>query len=567
MNQHIPSPVTLLDVTCLVEQLDMSVTRRRDMISAIRRIGAMIGCAPQSVPVDVNFLRQRLAMVLPAAHGISAKTFANLKSLFIGALECAGFVDPMPRGVALKHSQWRRLLKSISHDKRQACGLAAFANWCAVNDILPCAVRDEHVLQFLAWLESRTLCPRPRDIVRRVPNIWNEAARETADWPGFELSPLSFRVPSEHLTWDELHEDFRRDVSSYLAARKTPDPFDDRPNAPRRPLAESTTELQRAHIRLAASILVQSGTPVDRIRSLSNLVEPGAFKAVLRHYHDRAEGRPSAFAHGVAKTLSQVAKYHVGVETDQIGRLTAIAAKLPAVPFDLTEKNKALLQKFDSETTRAKLFYLSEDLLCEVQSNLDNVGMVFVDAQVAIAVDIALIAPLRPKNLTRLNWRRHFVEPDGKRGRVMLHIPAAETKTKRRDLTFALPEDAVRRIRWYRREILTRLGADPNGDLFVNVKGVLKDQKTFTSQIIKRIETHVGIHMTPHQFRHLAAKLYLEAHPEDFRTVTDLLGHSSAKTTLMYAGVSNERASKVYTNHIVEQRKTLQLKRRWKKKA
>ena len=60
--------------------------------------------------------------------------------------------------------------------------------------------------------------------------------------------------------------------------------------------------------------------------------------------------------------------------------------------------------------------------------------------------------------------------------------------------------------------------------------------------------------MTPHQFRHLAAVLYLEAHPEDFQTVSDLLGHAFAKTTLIYAGSSSRRASRAYGKLVIEQR-------------
>ena len=55
--------------------------------------------------------------------------------------------------------------------------------------------------------------------------------------------------------------------------------------------------------------------------------------------------------------------------------------------------------------------------------------------------------------------------------------------------------------------------------------GGLKTQETLSQQIIETIADHVGIHMTPHQFRHFAATLYLEARPEDFETVEILLGH------------------------------------------
>ena len=67
---------------------------------------------------------------------------------------------------------------------------------------------------------------------------------------------------------------------------------------------------------------------------------------------------------------------------------------------------------------------------------------------------------LRRADLVRL-------EPDGTKGRVLLHIPKEETKSKLQDIVAELPEEVARRLRWYRRNILPRLGADPNGRLFV----------------------------------------------------------------------------------------------------
>ena len=92
--------------------------------------------------------------------------------------------------------------------------------------------------------------------------------------------------------------------------------------------------------------------------------------------------------------------------------------------------------------------------------------------------------------------------------------------------------------------------------------GGRKSQETLSQQITQTIAEKVGIHMTPHQFRHLAAVLYLEAHPEDFQTVSDLLGHSFAKTTLVYAGSSSRRASRAYGKLVIEQRQAAALKRR-----
>ena len=151
----------------------------------------------------------------------------------------------------------------------------------------------------------------------------------------------------------------------------------------------------------------------------------------------------------------------------------------------------------------------------------------------------------------------------------MLRIPAPETKTRQQDYTAEIPDDVARRLRWYRHQILPRLGADANGDLFVTKHGKPKSQETLTQQIIQIIEDYVGIHMTPHQFRHFCASSYLDENPENTETARALLGHASIKTTRIYVGSSSRRASRAYGDFLSEQRGALRLKakRRLRRKA
>ena len=464
----------------------------------------------------------------------------------------------MCRGSAKRHPDWGPLLETIAHDQRLSNGLAAFANWCASQGISPREVNDTAVQRYLIWLEARTLHTKPRDRGRHVPKMWNEASIKVNSWPTTKLTTLSFKAPPEHLRWSDLSSSFQQDADAYLALRANPDLFDERPEAPKRPLAPSTIRQQREHLRLAASILTRSG---ETIVSVSDLVRPERFKAILRHYHNRAKREANAFAIGVSKTLIQVAQYHTGATSEQVAELKLLASNLPSVPFDLTEKNKALLRQLESERVRAKLLFLSEQLMAEVAKDLELGPVRFVAAQVAIAIDILLALPLRPQNLCSLNWQQNFSEPYGPRGKLLLHIAAHDTKTKRRDIDSEVPDDVAQRLRWYRRRILPRLGADANGYLFVTRNGDRKGQTTLTLQITNALARHIGVHMTPHQFRHFGATSYLEQHPEDFETARAILGHAWSKTTRIYAGSSSRRASRAYGQYLLKQREELKLLR------
>jgi integrase len=398
--------------------------------------------------------------------------------------------------------------------------------------------------------------------VRSIPKLWNEARKRIDIWPKTALAPISFKSPPKRIQWGALSERFRREAEAYLSMRANPDLFDERPNAPRRPLAVSTLHQQREHLRLAASVLVEAGVPVEDITSLSDLIEPERFKMILRHYHEQANRNPNAFVICLAITLVQVAQYYLGATADQISELKRIVAKLPSVPLDLTQKNKATVLRFESDHLRAKLLFLPEQVMREVVMDLARDLLPFVDAQVAVALDIDLVIPLRPQNLSSLTWRRHFSEPDGAKGRLLLHIPAAETKSKLQDLVAEIPDDVARRLRWYRRHILPRLNADPDGPLFVTSKGTAKSQETLSQQFTETIEHRLGVHLTLHQLRHLGAIWYLEEHPEDFETPKSFLGHAWSKTTRVYAGSSTRRASKAYSRFVLAKREALKFKRK-----
>jgi hypothetical protein len=214
--------------------------------------------------------------------------------------------DPMGRGEARRHPAWGPVVAAIASDKRLSNGLAAFMNWCATNEIAPEAVTDEGVQRFLHWLETRTLHPRPRDLVCRVPRLWNEAGARIPSWPQISLTRLSFRPPRRRLGWEDFSDSFRKDAEAYLRMRAELDVFDEALARPRRPLAPATLRLQSENLRLAASVLVETGVAVAEITSLADLVQPERFKAILRYYHRQADGEPNAFAIVLAKTMARL---------------------------------------------------------------------------------------------------------------------------------------------------------------------------------------------------------------------------------------------------------------------
>jgi integrase len=71
---------------------------------------------------------------------------------------------------------------------------------------------------------------------------------------------------------------------------------------------------------------------------------------------------------------------------------------------------------------------------------------------------------------------------------------------------------------------------------------------------------HLGFVITPHQMRHIAAKLILDRNPGAFEQVKQLLGHAALKTTVsFYAGLDTNRAIRHHDQLIREIRASRQL--------
>jgi integrase len=79
----------------------------------------------------------------------------------------------------------------------------------------------------------------------------------------------------------------------------------------------------------------------------------------------------------------------------------------------------------------------------------------------------------------------------------------------------------------------------------VTIAGTPKGQLTVAYLITSYLRHRAGIVLTPHQFRHLSAKVVLDAEPGAFETVKQFLGHKSLKTTVAaHAGIDSRRAAR-----------------------
>ncbi len=86
----LPQQATLADVAERVSSSTLSPTRKRDCLSALRRLGHLLDQDLSSIPADIGALRDRLAGLNPASFQLSAHTWSNLRSNLFRAIEASG---------------------------------------------------------------------------------------------------------------------------------------------------------------------------------------------------------------------------------------------------------------------------------------------------------------------------------------------------------------------------------------------------------------------------------------------------------------------------------------------
>jgi integrase len=530
---------TLVDLLISLDRdTSISATRLRDLQSAVNRVADLLGEEPASIPLDLADISTKLAMVNPIAVGISPKTLANIRSGFLTAVKISG-LKPVQRSAETPLSPaWAALMARLS-GKRAHLGLSRFARHASANGIEPDKVSDAAIAGFIAAVREGSLHRKPNDLHRQVTLIWNEVAK-LSGFPSITIA--SFRVPVTRVDWTHLTPTFQKDVEDHLAWCGGTDVF--AADARSRALAPRTLQLRRDQVHAAVTALVESGVEPSAIHSLADLVSPENFKWILHRRFEAVGGSENAFNRDLAEALVQIAREWVKLEPGDFIELKRLTRKMPMPASGLTSKNKAALRQFDDPAVLQRLIDLPKCLWTEVKREAKANFRTLAKAQAALGIAILSYMPLRPENLAELAFGIHLFMGEGTRAISSLEIPAGEVKNDR-ELAFDIPPQVAKMLIEYRSRIAPKVIGRRPERVFVNADGTPKSQSTVAWLVTSYLSRRAGIVLTPHQFRHLSAKLMLDAEPGSFETVRQLLGHKNHKTTTnFYAGIDTRRAAR-----------------------
>ncbi len=209
------------------------------------------------------------------------------------------------------------------------------------------------------------------------------------------------------------------------------------------------------------------------------------------------------------------------------------------------------MRQFEDPAVLQRLIDLPNRLWAEVKREQNPNFRTLAKAQAALGIAILPYMPLRPGNLTALTFGIHLFMAEGGRATSTLELLASEVKNDE-DLAFDIPPQVAKMLIEYRDRIAPKVISHRPERVFVNADGTPKSQSTVAWLITSYLSRRAGTVLTPHQFRHLSAKIMLDAEPGSFENVRQLLGHRNHKTTTnFYAGINTRRAAR-HHQHLIE---------------
>ena len=203
-----------------------------------------------------------------------------------------------------------------------------------------------------------------------------------------------------------------------------------------------TVENRREQIRAAAAALVLTGTPIETITSLRDLVWPieNPTRIFIFHRKRRREREaqsefstsPSQLI-AICDVLRQIAKFHCRLDEGHVAQLASWKAGItPPTPGSMGEKNRVRLRALLEPRTYAMLLHLPQHLLGRAEDiwqtarerAREEAGA--PDLQIpppvsaarlvmfAAALEILLFCPLRRSNLLQLDANKDLLRPSPK---------------------------------------------------------------------------------------------------------------------------------------------------------
>jgi hypothetical protein len=481
---------------------------------------------------------------------MTPKTLENHRSNAKSALLWLAREKGIPEHGAPLTPEWE-VLRSRIDDALIRMRLSSLMRFCSVNQIAPGDVDEAVVDRFMDY-RARSGKSADAPFRRLMARAWNGSAKTIRGWPRRQLMvpPIKSRV---EVAWEKFPEGLRREVERYLQGLTKVRRGRNRQRI--RPLKDSTIRTRRAELIAAARMAVKAGVPIEGLTSLSALLAPDVVEKILDAYWRQNGDNPKLFTIALAGRVLAIATETKCLDEADRERLNEMRISLEEHRSGgLTDKNLALIRQVQTPGVWNRVLKLPQTMMATARLHRENApSRAAVTAQLAVAIAIESVAPVRLANLTAIRLGFNLIKPGGPNSNYRLLFPDYDTKNRVK-LDFPLPRYVTDLIDDYVHEHRPVLLRGRNEDwLFPGQRSGAKGKIAFSGQIKDRIYEATGLRITVHQFRHAAGALILRERPGEYELVRLLLGHRSVQTTMnAYVGLESMQASEIFSEIVMK---------------
>lgn len=536
--------------------------KRRHWITSLRQIAKALDVPLEVIPARYSAVRADLICLHEVPVGLTAKTLQNHKSNVKSALLWLAREKGIPQHGAPLTAEWAALRAKIK-DALMRFRLSSFMRFCSANAIAPGEVNESVVDRFIDY---RSRCSKPADTAfrRLMARAWNGSIGAIPGWPATLLVEPPIKSRGE-IPWSAFPTRLQQEVEDLLRERTMPPSGlrrlrKNRHGQPIRPLKEVTTRTRRAELQGAARIAVKAGVLIEQLQSFSDLLGPTVVEKILGAYCEKNGGNPTLYTIALAGRFLAIAKETKCLSEADCDVLRGFWETLRAdSPEGLTPKNMELIRKVLAPGVWDQVLKLPFAMMAEARRGAEGSIRAAVTAQLAVAIAILTVTPVRIKNLSEIRLGINLVKPGGPEDRYWLHFPKYDVKNRIK-LEYPLEEHVTKLIDEYVHNFRHILLRGRNEDwLFPGMRGDAKGKITLSGQITERVLKLTGLRVTAHQFRHAAAAIILQKQPGNYELVRLLLGHRSVQTTIRcYIGLKEVQASQIF-GELIRERLTIDL--------
>jgi integrase len=524
---------------------DVMARTRSHWLCSLRQIGKAIGKPLEIVPARWTAARFTIGRLHHARVGFNPKTLANHKSNVRSALLWFANANGVPsRGMPLA-KEWTSLRNGIA-DRHTRSGLSSLMRYCSAREIGPAAV-DESVIDGYMRYRAETTALASNDAARRaIARAWNGCVKVVEGWPVRRLVEPAVKTMAGPV-WADFPGGLRSEIDAYLNGltkiRRSAK------GKRIRPCKASTIKTRRAELVAAARTAVREGIDIAQLDSLKALLCPAVVERVIEAYWTADGAEPRVYTIDLGWKFLSMAREMGCLEPEELERLDEIRASLEDHrQGGLTDKNLSVIRQVVTGNVWKEVVNLPLALMEQARACREHAPLkAAVAAQIAVAIAILAVAPIRLGNLIRIRLDENLIKPGGFNSPYLLVFPAYDVKN-RVQLEFPLDAELTALIDEYIHKFRSSLLRGSNELwLFPGEAGGCKDAKTFSGQITERIDKATGLRLTVHQFRHAAAATLLKHRPGEYELVRRLLGHRNIQTTMhFYCGLETIQANKLF---------------------